>query len=161
MKYLRKYNEQLISIYDEKWESLLPDKLTTIKSGKIHHFEKGNIMVHSDMLQITYDTVGGEIWGEPDTLEFDIYFVKNGHIELTVDITYGDLVVSEFKLKQPNTIDVIQYTSLHSKFDPSNTLFALDNNSLVKFIEFLNRFGFNFTISDFKFLDKYDDYLPN
>ncbi len=160
MKYLRRYNEQLTSIYDKSWENLLPDTLIVIKDGGSHSFTKGNIMLHSDMVQITYDTTGGEVWGQPDTLEIDIYFVKNGHIELNVDITYGDLVASEFKAKQPNTIDVIQYTSYHSKFDPSNTVFAFDDDSLKKFIDFLNRFGFTFTIDDFKFLDKNDGYSP-
>jgi hypothetical protein len=130
-------------------------------------------MLHSDMIQITYSSVPGdtktsteegEIWGSPDTLEFDIYFNKDesGKIELTIDITYGDAMVCEFSIESPNNIKVIQYTSYHSKFDPSNTVFALVDESLQSFIKFLNKFeGMKLKKEDFKFLDQNDNYSPN
>ncbi len=125
------------------------------------------------MIQITYSSVPGdtktsteegEIWGSPDTLEFDIYFNKDesGKIELTIDITYGDAMVCEFSIESPNNIKVIQYTSYHSKFDPSNTVFALVDESLQSFIKFLNKFeGMKLKKEDFKFLDQNDNYSPN
>lgn len=49
--------------------------------------------------------------GEPDTLEFDMHFVKNqdGTLKILVDITYGDSMVSEFSVQQPNKVDVMEY----------------------------------------------------
>ncbi len=156
MKYLRKFNES--SIYDKSWESFLPEEITLIKDGE-HIFKKGNIMINADMVQITYSNK--EV-GYPNTLEFDIYFSNNGSIKLDIDITYGDLVASEFSIESPNKVTVGQYTSYHSKFDPSNTVFALDNKSLSEFVNFLNKFnGMKLSVSDFKFLDKSDDYNPN
>jgi hypothetical protein len=121
------------------------------------------------MVQITYTSTpmdgqeSGEIWGTPDTLEFDIYFTKEDNkVRLTVDITYGDAMVCEFSVEAPNKIKVIEYTSYHSKFDPSNTVFALVDESLQSFINFLNRFeGMKLKKEDFKFLDQYDNYQPN
>lgn len=123
------------------------------------------------MVQITYASTPinskeqGEIWGAPDTLEFDVYFAKDENydkIRMTVDITYGDLVACEFTVESPNKVKVVEYTSYHSKFDPSNTVFALVDDSLQSFINFLNRFeGMKLKKEDFKFLDQYDNYSPN
>lgn len=155
MKYLKRFNES--SIYDKSWEMLLPNQLTIIKDGN-HTFNKGNIMVNADMLQITYSN---DDKGYPNTLEFDIYIVDGG-LRLDIDITYGDLVVSEFTINSPNKITIGEYTSYHSKFDPSNTVFALEDRSLQSFISFLNKFkGMKLSTSDFKFLDKNDNYDPN
>ena len=97
-----------------------------------------------------------------DTLEFDIYFAKEENIVLNIDITYGDAMACEFSVEAPNKVKVVEYTSYHSKFDPSNTVFALVDESLQSFINFLNMFsGMKLKKEDFKFLDQYDDYLPN
>ena len=191
MKYLKRFNEDITAtiksngtinpgqniktniidtIYDKRWENELPEFITINYHNNLYKFKKDNIMLHSDMVQITYASTplnsedSEEIWGTPDTLEFDIYFTKDdkdGNITLTVDITYGDAMVCEFTIEKPNKIEVIQYTSYHSKFDPSNTVFALVDESLQSFINFLNKFeGMNLKISDFKFLDQYDNYTP-
>jgi hypothetical protein len=193
MKYLRRFNEDieatikangsikpnigvktniLDTIYDKRWENELPPFITINYHGELFKFKKNNIMLHSDMIQITYSSVKGntktsteegEIWGYPDTLEFDIYFDKDesGKIELTIDITYGDAMVCEFSIESPNKIKIIQYTSYGSKFDRSNTVFALVDDSLESFIKFLNRFdGMKLKREDFKFLDQYDNYHP-
>ena len=69
---------------------------------------------------------------------------------------------STIVIEKPNKIKVIQYTSYGSKFDPSNTVFALTDDSLESFINFLNRFdGMKLKREDFKFLDQNDNYLPN
>jgi hypothetical protein len=192
MKYLKRFNEDIEAtikpngnisanidvktdddntIYDERWENELPEFITINYHGKLYKFKKDNIMLHSDMVQITYASTPlnsdeqGEIWGTPDTLEFDIYFVKDNEtdkVRLTVDITYGDLMACEFSVEAPNKIKVVEYTSYHSKFDPSNTVFALVDESLQSFINFLNRFeGMKLKKEDFKFLDQNDNYLPN
>ena len=191
MKYLKRFNEDITAtiksngtinpgqniktniidtIYDKRWENELPEFITINYHNNLYKFKKDNIMLHSDMVQITYSSTplnseeSEEIWGSPDTLEFDIYFTKDdkdGNITLTVDITYGDAMVCEFTIEKPNKIEVIQYTSHHSKFDPSNTVFALVDESLQSFINFLNKFeGMNLKMSDFKFLDQYDNYTP-
>ena len=65
----------------------------------------------------------------------------------------------EFSIEQPNKVNVIQTTTYHSKFDPSNTVFALEDESLNKFINFLNRFdGIKVTRYELRFLDKYDNW---
>jgi hypothetical protein len=192
MKYLKRFNEDIEAtikpngtisanidpktndtntIYDRRWETQLPEFLIINYHGKLFKFKKDNIMLHSDMVQITYASTPinsdeqGEIWGAPDTLEFDIYFAKDNEtnkIRLTVDITYGDAMVCEFSVESPNKIKVIEYTSYHSKFDSSNTVFALVDDSLQSFIDFLNRFeGMKLKKEDFKFLDQYDNYQPN
>lgn len=151
------------TIYDKSWESLLPQKITVNYHNQNNSFTKGNIMIHSDMVQITYDRIT-KANGVPDTLEFDIYFTKdtnNGKIKLDIDITYGDLMACEFSIESPNKVDVIEYTSYHSKNDRSNTVFALSSDSLSRFINFLNKFGMKLNVSDFKFLDNKDNYNPN
>lgn len=175
MKYLRRFNEG-ISIYDKRWEKFLPNEIWVNKGGDgVHKFKKGNIMLNSDMIQITYDNPE---YGIPDTLEIDIYlsmlvddegvdstFIassgglsieKNtdGFIKLNVDITYGDLMACEFSIDKKDRLKIIQDTTYGSKFDPSNTVFAFDIKSLKKFVEFLNRFnhGVVLNLGDFKFL---------
>ena len=155
------------TIYDKSWESYLPHKFSVDYHNKKYTYTKGNIMINEDMVQISYesDEESPDTPGIPETLEFDIYFVKdvsNDKIRLTVDITFGDLMACEFSVEPPNLIKVIEYTSYHSKFDRSDTVFALSNNSLNKFINFLNKFDdMKLSINDFDFLDKYDDYQPN
>lgn len=152
-------------VYDPQWESELPTMFEINYHNKIYKFKKGNIMLNGDLVEISYDSYPGEIWGIPDTLEFDIYFAHDDNddkLRINVDITYGDLMACEFSIEKPNKIKVIQYTSYHSKFDPSNTVFALTNDSLQKFINFLNRFpGIKLTKDDMKFLDQYDNWSQN
>ena len=156
------------TIYDKRWESQLPPFITINYHGKLYKFKRDNIMLHSDMVQITYASTpieskeSEEIWGSPDTLEFDIYFAKEDNIVLNIDITYGDSMACEFSVEAPNKIKVIEYTSYHSKFDTSNTVFGFDDDSLESFVKFLNNFsGMKLKKEDFKFLDQNDNYSPN
>lgn len=159
MRHLIRFNES-VNIYDIDWHDFAPKDLILINDDKRIKFRLGNIMKHFDMVQVTYDTADGEIWGVPDTLEFDVYFVKPGgklnkDIRINVDITYGNLVASEFSITSPDILNVIQYTSHHSKFDPSNTVFAFDEESINKIIKFLNTFnGINVQREQFNFLDE-------
>lgn len=156
MKYLKNFND--VYIYSKKWEEYLPNIITVIKGydNEIirQNFKKGNIMLNYDMLQITYESYPNK-WGYPDTLEFDIYIEKvDNLIKFDVDITYGDEMVSEFAITYPNKVDIIQYTSYGSKFDPSNTVFALDYDTLKSLVIFFNKFGFELKIEDLLFLSE-------
>lgn len=175
MKYLKKYNLFESSIYDADWNNLLPQEMIILKDDE-HAFKLGNIMKHANMIQVTYENTNQE-WGVPSTLEFDFFFseqtgsnnksntkllLKHNVMRIDIDITWGDAMACEFFVDGTGEVGVTQYTSFHSKTDPSNTIFALDDNSLKSFVEFLNRFdNFNFDVTDFTFLDRYDDYLPN
>ena len=159
MKYIKPYSLFESNIYDVDWNTVLPKEMIVLKDGE-HGFKLGNIMKHSDMVQVTYENATNE-WGVPDTLEFDFYFSQNGHMRIDIDITWGDAMTCEFYVESPSKVGVIQYTSFRSKTDPSNTIFALDDKSLKSFIDFLNRFdGFKLDVSQFKFLDRLDDYQP-
>ncbi len=159
MKHLKRFNES-IDIYDVDWSKLAPQELEVIKDGEVIQFKIGNIMKHFDMIQVTYSTKNGEIWGYPDTLEFDIYFTKpqklskTGNYKILVDITLGNLVVSEFGIYPPSTVSVIEYTSYHSKFDPSDTIFAFTEESINYLVDLFNKFkGISVERKDFNFLD--------
>lgn len=162
MKYLKKFNEGFENIYDVAWEKVLPTTLTVLKDGE-HTFKVGNIMKDSDMVQVTYVNIKNE-WGVTDTLEFDFYFLKvENNFKMDIDITWGDLMACEFSVTSPNKVDVIDYTSFHSKTDTSNTVFALEENSLQNFINFINKFdGFKVERNQFNFLDSNEDsYYPS
>lgn len=156
------HKEKGTLIYEPGWEKYLPEYLTINYKGVICKFKKGNIMLLNDLVQATWDRLPTNPWGSPDTLEFDFYFTKPNDtdvIKIDIDITYGDLVACEFSITPPNTVNVIQHTTWHSKFDPSNTVFALEDESLNEFISFLNRFpDLKLNRHDLRFLDKYDNW---
>lgn len=169
MKWIKKFESFNIPYYNSEWEKFLPNEITIIKGQEnfIQRkvYKKGNIMLHSDMVQITYTHEEYQMDSKdvvPEIVEFDIYFVKNGNISLDVDITYGDTIASEFKI-DGDKVHVIQYTSYGSKFDPSNTVFALDEKSLINFINFFNMFeGVNVDREQFNFLDENpNNYKPD
>jgi hypothetical protein len=149
-------------IYHYDWKDHLPKEITINQRDVVRTFKLGNVMKHFDMVQVTYEAHN---YGQPDTLEFDFYFLKpvdKKHFKIDIDITLGDAMVCEFSLESPNKTRVIEYTSWKSKTDPSNSVFALEDKSLSDFISFLNLFeGFDFKVSDFKFLDKHDNYHPD
>jgi hypothetical protein len=162
MKHLKRFNERFENIYDVVWGKILPPTLTILKDGE-HTFKVGNIMKDADMIQVTYVNVKNE-WGVTDNLEFDFYFLKfDNTLKMDIDITWGDLMACEFSITSPNKVDVIDYTSFHSKTDPSNTVFALEEKSLQDFIGFINKFdGFKVERNQFNFLDSDEDsYYPS
>jgi hypothetical protein len=178
MRYLKAYesfipNENKNTPYwDSKWEELLPKEIKVIKGQdtfiQYPVYKKGNVMLNGDMVQITYTNQDYTMETDevvPETLEIDIAFANNVNdnlLDLNVDITYGDAMASEFQI-QGDKLNVIQYTSYKSKFDPSNTVFAFDDDSLNKFIQFLNQFdGVKLNREQFNFLDKDpNSYTPN
>ena len=166
MRFITEYKSWKKTIYEYDWRSIVPDKLTIIKEDTTDRFgyikgtktkceyKIGNIM--SNLIhQITYDR-NFDVKGIPDTLEMDISVIKNENnnkFKMQVEITFGDLVVSEFTIEYPNKISIIVNTSKGSKFDPSDTIFAFDEVSLNKLIKFFNSFDhLDLKISDLNFL---------
>lgn len=159
MRYLKNYILFESTIYDIDWKTILPKEMIVLKDGE-HSFKVGNVMKNVDMVQVTYENSNNEC-GVPSTLEFDFYFSENPKMRIDIDITWGDAMACEFYVDSPDKVGVTEYTSFRSKTDPSNTIFALDNNSLKEFVDFLNKFdGFKLDVSQFKFLDQFDDYQP-
>lgn len=184
MKYLKRFYEN-ISIYNTEWEKMIPDNLVVLKGQDYgidrFDYKKGNVMLHADMIQITYD-IDDPV--APDTLEIDLYFVSDTEMEkrgdsttilksgvfnydrnlktnmpnlrMSVDISFGDQMACEFSIDKKSGLKVFQSTSYGSKFDPTNSLFALDQKSLDHFIVFLNRFnhGVALRTEDFRFLQQ-------
>jgi len=159
MRYIKRYALFESNIYDVDWKELLPKEMVVLKDGE-HAFRLGNIMKNADMVQVTYEN-DREEWGVPSTLEFDFYFSHNVNMRIDIDITWGDAMACEFYIESPDKVGVIEYTSYRSKTDPSNTIFALEDESLKSFVDFLNRFdGFRVDVSQLRFLDKRDNYRP-
>lgn len=157
MRYLKRFNES-VNIYDVDWHNFVPNSLTMIYDNKPYKFvcnSDTNIMKHFDMVQVTY-TIEEESWGLSDCLEFDLYFLKPQNvkgIKIDVDITWGNFMESEFSIQSPNKVSVIQCTSKNSKFDPTNTVFAFDDESIDKIVNFFNKFdGISISREDINFL---------
>ena len=173
MKYLKNYKifeADNTFMYDPSIESILPEYIKVIKGDPKNPlrlaYKKGISRHLGSEVQIPYETVdksGGR--ENPDTLEFDIYYdydTNNHGLSINVEVNYGDLTACQFKIEDPNKVDVIRYTSLHSKDDTSNTVFALDDESLQSFCNYINRWDpvFHINREDLKFMDEYDNYLP-
>lgn len=183
MKHLIKYNEdEKVSIFDSNWVKFLPKSLTIKTENGEFTFERENKIEDTlnhptdasnlmNCLQISYyhnnldDSDGDALAnGEPDYLSFDITFVKDNNgkfanpnsLRLSVDITYGDHMQYEFTIDKPNKVKVHHYTGKNSLYD-SDTFWGFSNKSLQSLIDFFNRFGFETTIDDFKFIDEYPD----
>ena len=173
MKYLKTYKifeANGTFMYDPSWESVLPEYIKVIKGDPKNPLRlayKKSVSRHlGSEVQIPYETMDKDGGREnPDTLEFDIYSsfdTNTKSLHINVEVNYGDLTACEFVIEAPNKVDVVRYTSLHSKDDPSNTVFALDDESLQSFCNFINKWdpGFNINREDLKFMDEYDHYLP-
>jgi len=157
-------------MYDPKWEEVLPNYIKVIKGDPKNPQRivyKKSVSRHLGAeVQIPYETMEHKGGGEnPDTLEFDIYYsfhTNTNSLNINVEINYGELTACQFSIESPNKVDVIVYTSYHSKDDPSNTVFAIDDESLEAFCNYINRWDRDININreDLKFMDKYDNYLP-
>jgi hypothetical protein len=71
---------------------------------------------------------------------------------INVELTYGDAMMFEFKIKKWNKVDVFVYNGQNSKFDPDYK-FTFTEESIQDLIKFFNRFGFKLTRDRFNFLD--------
>lgn len=165
MKNIKTFEQfDLNGLLQPDFEKYLPKKIKIIKqiSGEIveRQFNIGNIMRNSNMTQIIY-TASEPLFGHPDEMSIDIYYYQTHKIKLTIDVIYGDLMSSEFTLIPPSEVQVIQYTSYHSQFDPSNTVFAFSDKTIQDFCLFFNKIdGFRLTPENFKFLNRRDDFNP-
>lgn len=175
---IKRFNESVTDIFEYDIRNITPRNLTIIKgditdlngmvldpktgksTGIPCKYKLGNIM-SDPVYQITYDR-DFDIDGIPDTLEIDVGPIHNDgekDFHLNVEITFGDLIVSGFDIKSPNNVNPYQYTSYHSKMDPSNTVFALTDESLYELCKFFNHFdGVKVGPGDFKFLDSKDNF---
>jgi hypothetical protein len=136
---LKRFNEQVNDemIYQDHFQDLLPPTITVVKGGQETTYKRGNVMKHSDMIQIVYSS---DEWGVPEDLELDLYFLENGHFKIDVDVTYGDLMVWEFSLERPNKFSLI------NKVDD----FEITDNSLTQLIPFFNQLSFSLNLNNFK-----------
>lgn len=173
MKYLKLFEELYRkSIYEQDWKEFVPDSFVVIKgditdingflldpktskpTNQLCRYKLGNIMANL-VYQITYER-DFDVLGIPDTLELDVAILEPelDNFKMSVEITFGDLVVSGFHISKPNKFQIYQYTSYFSNNDPSDTVFAFDELSLNKLINFINKFdGLKTVRSDFNFLD--------
>ena len=186
MKYLKKFLEhqeeenKRVLLHDfDKWKEFIPKELNLITTNgefKLKYDEKSIIDYSSFQLlyaQNTMDDIhdGDPLAdGEPDTLEFDIKIMKDNDgtnanpdkTRLSVDITYGDTMVSEFTIDSPNRVTPFHYTSVDSLLD-SETKFSFSDESIKDLVEFFNRFSDDFKLTPkyFVFLDSDDDsFIP-
>lgn len=183
MKFLKYFNEnQKVSIFDPNWVKLIPIKLTIITENGEFTLERNNEITDGEehpvnvsnlmnCLQISYsqNTVKHEegdvtFDGEPDYLGIDITLVKDNKgdsanpdsLRLNIDLTYGDQMQYSFTIDKPNKVNVHHYTGKHSLYDPE-TYWGFTDESLEELVTFFNRFGFQTTPDDYKFMDKDPD----
>lgn len=120
MKYIKPFfesDDHQVVIYDEQIKKYLPEKLTIYTSNGNFTLKKDVVTRETDILRVCYEQntpseEGGNVLadGEPDTLEFDLHFVtQGGKLKILVDITYGDSMVSEFSIQEPNKLDIIHW----------------------------------------------------
>lgn len=180
MKYLKKYTENRISIFNPEWSKLLPEQLiivtengefTLSRESKLsdtgHPIDISNLMncLQIIYIQHTQQEKDGDVNadGEPDYMCIDITLVKDNNgqeanpdtLKLNVDITYGDHMQYSFTIDKSG-VNVHHYTGKNSLYDPE-TFWGFSDESLEKLVEFFNRFGFDTTIDDYKFIDKDPD----
>ena len=186
MRYLRKFNENRVTLFDPKWIEVLPKSLVIITDNGEFKLERKNVvdkntnypdqishymvLVQIPYSQNTMEEEDGDALadGEPDNLEFDICMVKNNEgnesnpdtLRLNIDMTYGDNMQCEFtieKLKDGSSkVECHHYTGKNSLYDPE-TYFGFSDESLADLVEFFNRFGFDTKPEDYKFLDSDPD----
>lgn len=164
MKWIKSFNEfkvfESTPYFDKSWEKIIPNNLNLIYGDKNEpkHLSlvKKDTMINYDLCQLTWYQ---EVWGQPDYLSMDIYFTKvETKIKSTINITYGDSMMSEFSFTSQDDLKITKYESFNSKYDP-NTMFAFDDDSIEQLASFFNKFngGMNFNKEHLTFLDKYED----
>lgn len=159
MKYLKKFLEHKISIFDKSWfEKLLPEELEVITSNGLFNMNKSQMTMTLNLIRFSYVQYEE---GEPCFLVFDIHLTKDNNgeerdsdlLRLNVDITYGNRMASSFVIEKPNKVKIVVYDGKDSKYDPENT-FGFTDKSLEDLIRFFNSFGYTITMEDLEFIDK-------
>ena len=54
MKYLKRFNEHSISIFNQDWKKLLPETLELITSDGNWTLHKSDLMLNGDLVQFSY-----------------------------------------------------------------------------------------------------------
>ena len=182
MKHLRRFDESRVSIFDSDWVKLLPKSLTIVTDNGEFELERENTvekntkypeqiynLMTSVSIPYSHNTMkeeGGDPLadGEPDNLQFDIYIVKSNRgdssnpdtLKLNIDMTYGDFMQCAFTIEKEQDgstkVGVHHYNGKNSIYD-QETHFGFTKQSLSDLVEFFNRFGFDSTPEDFKFID--------
>ena len=189
MRHLRKFNEN-VSLFDPNWVKLLPKKLSIITNNGEFTLDvcglepetSGYSGIYNLMTSVSFSYAQNTIErsnddptadGEPDTLQFDVAVVKDNDgseanptksLRLNIDLTYGDSMMYAFTIDYPNKVNVHHYNGKDSLYDPESH-FGFSDESLQELVTFFNRFGFETTPEDFKFIDSdpdsYDYERPN
>ena len=189
MRHLRKFNEN-VSLFDPNWVKLLPKKLSIITNNGEFTLDvcglepeaNGYSGIYNLMTSVSFSYAQNTIErsnddptadGEPDTLQFDVAVVKDNDgseanptksLRLNIDLTYGDSMMYAFTIDYPNKVNVHHYNGKDSLYDPESH-FGFSDESLQELVTFFNRFGFETTPEDFKFIDSdpdsYDYERPN
>jgi hypothetical protein len=138
------------------WRGILPRVIDVAKDVEgdtlERRFTRGNVIKNANMTQVIYEA-DEKMYGHPDEMSLDVYYYKNHRSKMTLDIMYGDMVACEFSVTQPSEVRVIEYTSYGSRFDPSDTLFALSPASVDALAMFINQVdGFKVTSEQLGFL---------
>ena len=163
----------MTNIFDkEVWNKTTPKELTILNNNGTYKLVYSGCSIDgvANKIQLMYfhstpkgpNDVNKD--GEPDTLQFDIHMVKTNdgtdsnpdNLKLNIDVTYGDAMMSQFSISKPGEVEVGQYNGFGSKYD-KETFFGFEDDSLKELIELFNRLGFELTVNDFTFIDKYKD----
>lgn len=165
MTYIKRFNEaDQFTILKDSVKDMLPDHISIYSTNGSYKLKKDVITRETDILRASYshntmnDYDGADNYdGEPDNLEFDMHFIGSGNtLKIAVDISYGDSMVSEFTITNPNKVKVGHYTGINSDADP-DTHFGFEDDTLKDLCKFFNQFGFKLVPKDFNFIDKYPD----
>ncbi len=174
MKYLISYKifeADSTFMYDPSIEDILPVYIKIINGDPENPerlvYKRAEIRHLGPEVQIPYettDTRGGR--HNPDTLECDIYWnfdTNSKCLNINVEVNFGDFTACQFSMQPPNRVILIRYTSVNSKDDPSNTIFAIDDESIQSMCNYFNRWDTSFQLKpeDFQFLNQYSDYIPS
>jgi hypothetical protein len=154
MKTFEQFDET--ELLGTNWRKILPKRLEVVKEveNKIlrRMFILGNVMKNANMTQVLYEAEKS-LFGHPDEMSIDVYYYEDRRSKMTVDIMYGDLVACEFTVRSPRDVEVIEDTSYGSKFDPSNTIFALSDRTINDLVYFVNQVdGFDISAGQLSFL---------
>jgi len=138
------------------WGKILPRRIEVLKGGEEGQlrraFRIGNVIKNANMTQVLYEAERS-LFGHPDEMSMDVYYYKDRGSKMAVDIMYGDLVACEFTVRSPREVEVIEDTSYGSKFDPSNTVFALSDRTISDLVGFINEVdGFDISADQLSFL---------
>lgn len=155
----------MVSPNFENIRNLFPKKIQVYTEHGTFNYDLGDVTREALIVRAAYNgstyqkTDNALADGEPDFVCFDIHFINEGKkLKLAIDITYGDSMVSQFTMIEPNVIKIGKYEGIDSKLAPE-THFGFSDKTLNNLIELFNKFNdnFKFTKNDFKFLDKYPD----